>query len=248
MNFAGETNKGLVYQENEDSFVIVALPHCATALAVVADGLGGHPDGAVASRFCCRVFADSYLRNRDKITDVSAAKEFLKATIAEINSSLYEDNKSSGTLYPSGTTVVAAIFFSDRVVVASAGDSRCYELGQDGKLLLLTIDHVYGDSIAAEKNLSPERKKMVSASLIKAIGPRHSLVPDVEVFDLHAGSRYLLCSDGLSKMVSDEKISAELAQSSTPRNAVDHLMRQALIGGGRDNITVVTGFCDAADL
>ncbi|MGE4564011.1 MAG: PP2C family serine/threonine-protein phosphatase [Victivallaceae bacterium] len=238
---SGESNRGLVRERNEDSFFYALDEDGNAAIAVVADGIGGHRDGDIASFVCCSELLIAWRNRMIREMTVEGARDFLCDEIQRINISLFICNRRDRNTQPMGSTVVAAIFMPDKVVVAHAGDSRLYSADQAGGKLL-TEDHTLLSQM--QKNHAPVTHDPVLLNNVisRAVGPRLSLDLEINVYDRRPETRYMLCSDGLSRYTEPEKVEQTLRNAETPRMAVDSLMRTALIGGGRDNITIICAF------
>ena len=239
---AGESNLGLLRKRNEDNYVLASLPGRATALAAVADGIGGHRDGDIASRMCCSSLGHGYLAAMRAMRLSEDGAQFLRRTLGKINGELHRRSCALQLALPMGCTVVAGVFFARKLVLVSSGDSRCYEYRSAAGLRQLNTDHVAPPEMLAKLPQVAESCRLSGAPLVRAIGLRERLEIDLETFDRAPDSRYVFCSDGLYRGVKESKIEAILAESETPRQAVGELMRQALLGGGRDNITIVVAF------
>ena len=233
IGLASKTDVGQVRQANEDSCDTFARED-GTRLLVVADGMGGHRGGATASSTTVATIAE--------IFDAEASarpSDMLGRAIEAANARVFEMAQQDPELEGMGTTVVA--FHLDargRGTVAHVGDSRAYRY-RNGRLEPLTTDH----SVVAEM----QRRGLLSADEA-AVHPRRNeilrsvgVLPDVEVevadVDVHPGDRFVLCSDGLSGVVTDDEIAA-VVQAESPEGAVDTLIRMANERGGPDNITV----------
>jgi len=239
---AGESNLGLLRKRNEDNFVLASLPDRPTALAAVADGIGGHRDGDIASRMCCEVLGGSYLDAMRSMRIPPDGVNFFRRTLGEVNRELRRRSAAAQLALPMGSTVIAGLFFDRQLVLVSSGDSRCYEYRSQGGLRQLNTDHVAPPEVIAKLPKMTEICKLAGAPLVQAIGLREKLEIDLEILERSPDSRYIFCSDGLYRGVKEEKIQAILAESETPRQAVGSLMRQALMAGGRDNITIIAAF------
>lgn len=220
MDVAADTHVGHVRSRNEDA--LLADPQ--RGLFVVADGLGGHVAGDVASRIA--------VASIDRALDAAAlgTSDDLPGRLVEVLVGAHEDVVSHARDNPDqhgmGTTAVVAHVSDDgrSVALAHAGDSRAYVLRGDADLQRLTADHV-----------SPG---LLGRALTQALGTQGSVSPDGAAFDLGAGDRLLLCTDGLTDMLDDRRISRLLATGSV-REACDGLIRAALDRGGVDNVTVI---------
>lgn len=229
MDIAGESNAGPVRHHNEDNFLIYA-PRCRNeALAVVADGIGGHSRGEVASYISCRMLLE-WAKKCEKWDE-----KFLYDAMMAANRRIFDFNFNGQRVRPMGCTIVAAVFSSDRVIVASAGDSRCYEFTGDDSLRQLTTDH---RPEGYQQLLDSGKLKHLSL-VSRSLGTARHLELDMHSFPRQENSRYLLCSDGLYNRLSDEKLAGIIASGEDSRNIVNQLMRSALIAGEKDNITVI---------
>ena len=221
---AGESNIGLGRSKNEDSYCIVAPPGFASRLAVVADGIGGHSDGDVASMYCCRRLMHDFMRQGRSIADDEAAARFIREEFDSVNRQLYERNEFDRRERPMGCTAICAVFTPGKITFCGAGDSRIYEYDPATEILLrLSTDDVGCDG----------------SSLCRAVGISHRLEAKPESRSLGAKCVYLLCSDGLHHFVSDAEIAAVLVSAASARMAVSMLMRRALLRNAGDNITII---------
>ena len=229
----GKTDKGLVRESNEDEFCVEKT----LGFLAVADGMGGHASGEVASKMAIDIVRD-YLRNeREPLSD----KMLLGIALA--NKAIYNASQSQSHLKGMGTTIAAVLFNGDRFSVAHVGDSRVY-LIRGGTIEQITDDH----TIVSEQ---VERGLMTSEEAAQS-NLRHILTralgigPDVDVdrdeLTVSNGDKLILCSDGLSELVSDEEILSAVMTSRTPKIACDKLVDKANQNGGGDNVTAVVAF------
>jgi PPM family protein phosphatase len=231
LRWGGATNVGRVRPNNEDHFL--ARPE--SDLFAVADGMGGHSGGEIASQIACETVGDAY--------DEHTVDGLIDA-IEHANAAVHEAGAGNPELTGMGTTVVAlALVEHDdeaTVAIANVGDSRCYRYA-DGELDQITSDHSLVADLVREGSLSPEEAAVhPQRNIVTRVLGVHDAVPvDVFAVDPRAGDRYVLCSDGLFNEVPERTIAAVLRRVHDPADAVDELIRLALDGGGRDNITVV---------
>lgn len=241
---AGESSSGLVRKHNEDSFCLICQPSSRAALAVVADGVGGYSRGEIASFICCRDLSRRFLdcggENWDSPT---VAAQFFHENIGAINDRIYQRNSYEQRPRPMASTIIAIVFFHDSLVMASAGDSRLYELDGEGNLSQLSQDHTLSAELYQKFGKNPEFLSDGHGEMItRVVGSRAKLDLDVKTFERKAKSRYLLCTDGLYRDISTEQLIGELKSAASPRRAVGALVRAALLGGGHDNITALAAF------
>ncbi len=233
--FGSRTDIGCLRDHNEDSLVV------APPLFVVADGMGGHAAGEVASEIAVDVIADLAPEHPDGEALAHAVKEANRAVIQAAR----EGRGREGM----GTTVTAALLEGERLVIAQVGDSRAYLLHQ-GKLQQLTRDHsLVADMIEAGQLTPEEARTHPQRSVItRALGSDLHLQPDIYEINVETGDRLLICSDGLSGMVDDEGIEHTLRRVQDPQRCASQLVNEAVANGGHDNVTVivadVTGFAE----
>lgn len=225
--FAAETNIGLVRDRNDDSFCLIAEPGAVNAMMAVADGVGGHADGDLASFLCCRELLREWRRGgfAGMPAGDGLKTSFLKA-IESANLEICRQNRFGHRRVPMCTTLVAAVFTPESVCVFNVGDSPCLLL-RDGTLEQITEDHHINES---------------STVINRAIGVMPGMKVDVREVALCAGDRFLLCSDGLTCGVGNDVLSRILSSAETPRGAVDALLKAALVAGGHDNMTAAAAF------
>lgn len=220
---------GRVRKKNDDSGY--AGPH----LIVVADGMGGAPAGDLASAVAIQTI---------KRLDVPPPDDLLQAlagTILIANERLAEIIEEDPAVDGLGTTITAALFDGTRIGVAHLGDSRGY-LWRDGSLQRITRDHSWVQSLIDEGRITEEQAKTHShrSLLLKVLDGRHDNEPDLATYDLLAGDRILMCSDGLSGVVPEERIARVLSKGS-PQSVAAELTTLALESGSTDNVTVLVG-------
>jgi PPM family protein phosphatase len=226
---AHKTDTGRQRQANEDSYFARA------PMFAVADGMGGAQAGEVASRIAARAFERKRNVNAEEPAE-GQLEEIAQQANREIHKLAQEDSSRAGM----GTTLTAALLRDDEVAFGHVGDSRAYLL-RDGKLKRLTKDHSLVEELRRQGRLTEEQaEEHPQRSIItRALGPEPSVNVDTMTFPARDGDVYLLCSDGLTTMVSDEQIQEILVSSRNLRSAVNKLVDAANRGGGRDNITAV---------
>jgi len=233
LDFAAATDIGRRRKVNEDS--ALAGPR----LLAVADGMGGHPHGDVASRTAVTALAGRPLGG-----DPAAG---LAAAVAAIAARLDELGRQKPELARMGTTLTAMAWDGTRFAIAHIGDSRAYLL-RAGELVQLTHDHTMVQSLVDAGRLTPAEaaRHPQQSALVRALQSEQSGEPDVFRHDARPGDRYLLCSDGVSGTVSPEAIRDALAGAARPADAAARLVDLALSAGGPDNITCVVADVVAA--
>jgi PPM family protein phosphatase len=242
---AAESHPGLVRSDNEDSFSVYKRSGDKNILLVVCDGIGGHHRGDLASSCCCRNMVTAWKRrDAGNMGSSKDMQDFLDNCVKSANCSLFQQNNQLGVNNPMGTTIVCAVIMESHVVSCHAGDSRLYRL-RDDVFEQLTSDHSVVQELINRKLMTPEQavNHPLAHVISRSVGPTEDVIPEINLFDRKAGDRLLLCSDGLTLHVKDPMLKAILRDSKTPRDAIDEMMKQALIGGGEDNVTTVCAFC-----
>jgi protein phosphatase len=225
---AGKSHVGLVRALNEDAF----LDRSELGIWAVADGMGGHEAGDIAS-----ISAVTALAMVHKAASLSDMISDSRARLRAVNDSLYAASERNSIT--AGSTVVALLSQGTHAAVLWAGDSRAY-LQRDGNLRQLTLDHSRVQQMVSAGLIQPEEAEdHPEANIItRAIGVLPEVEFDTQIIKAEPGDTFLLCSDGLYREVESEDISASLALDSCDE-ASDRLIEQALEGGGEDNISVV---------
>lgn len=224
--FAGDSHVGLVRSDNEDAYLV------APPLFAVADGLGGHQAGEIASS----IAIDTLLEAAPRTADSKA----LGRAVRRANAAVIEAAEVGRGRAGMGTTLTAAMLDGTRLSLAHVGDSRAYLL-HFGALEQLSQDHsMVADLVRQGQITAEEARHHPNRSVItRALGSDPNMLVDTFDVEAAAGDRLLLTTDGLTSMVADDEIARVLAAEHTPQGAVDALIDRALAGGGHDNITAV---------
>ena len=238
VEFAALSDKGMVREKNEDSFGIISdnkLP----AVFIIADGMGGHNSGEVASKLAVD-FA------KDAITHLPFASEpnktldsicsVMKSANTEVLSAANESQENSGM----GTTMLVSVIHNGNLYVAHAGDSRAY-LIRNQSISQLTKDHSYIEELVSKGTLTREEaENHPNRHLItRALGCSEELIPDTYSCSLEPEDIILLCTDGLSNMLNDLEMMECLLSSDSLLKACNRLIQNANTKGGEDNATVI---------
>jgi len=212
-------------------------------LLVVADGMGGHRGGEVASQMAVQKMGDVFEQSAHP-----SSKEILAEAFREANESIFERANHESELSGMGTTAVALILDGrNEAYLAHVGDSRAYRM-RKGQLEQLTDDHSVVGELVRGGQLSPEeaRHHPQSNEILRALGTRPDVDIEFTLIDVRAGDRFLMCSDGLSGMLSDQAIAAALVEGSA-EEVTQRLIELANEAGGTDNITVQVAFLPDPD-
>lgn len=267
----GLTDVGRLRTSNEDQFVIAevarnlcvhntSVPQSKTQysssrghLFLVADGMGGHQAGEVASALSVVTVEDFLLNTVKRFfclkepDEQNVMKEFQTA-LQQADARIIEEASHHPELIGMGTTLTMAFAINWRLFVAHAGDSRCY-LFSKGKLHQLTQDHTMVAEMIRLGMLSPaEAARHPDRNVITNVlgGPELGVHVEMHKLDLEPGDVVLLCSDGLNGMVSDARMAALLQEEQEPQRACERLVAEANASGGSDNITVIVACFEEA--
>ena len=225
IHFGSRTDVGCQRERNEDSLIV------SPPLYVVADGMGGHNAGDVASEVAVNTMAAL----APTIPDI----DLLGRAVESANHAVITEAQKAGC-EGMGTTMTACVVQGDKIAIAHVGDSRAYLL-HTGKLQQLTRDHSWVADMIDQGRLTPDEARVhPNRSVItRALGSDPQMQPDLYEITASEGDRLLLCSDGLTSMVDDGSIQAILARIRDPQRCAGALVKEAIANGGSDNITVI---------
>jgi len=229
LRYAVRSDVGLLREGNEDS------AYAGPRLLAVADGMGGHAAGEVASAVAIAALADL-----DDDMPQSELKIALSTAVAHANQILHDMVSADPSIGGMGTTLTAMLWSGNKVALCHIGDSRAYVLS-GGEFQQITHDHTLVQSLVDDGRISPDEAAThpQRSLLLRALDGTSEAEPDLSILDARAGDRYLLCSDGLSGVVSEETLHRTLATVRDPEEAVLQLVELAIRGGGPDNITCI---------
>lgn len=248
LDIAGLTDRGRKRAKNEDNYAIDP----DLGLIIVADGMGGHSAGEVASQLAVQLCLEqariSFQTNGavPVANPIPPSPEFDSRTLLLGNcikfacAAIYEASLTSESKRNMGTTVVAAVWLDGKLGVAHVGDSRLY-MFRDGDLTLCTNDHSFVQEQVDRGLLAPEdaEKSDLRNMLTRSVGVAEDVQVDINEVRLAEGDYILLCSDGLNKMLDDDQIVSSFAPNRSPREIARELVERANQAGGHDNVTVV---------
>ena len=245
IDVAGRSHVGMKRNHNEDTFLVLADEQ----LYCVADGMGGHASGEIASRIAIEEMEDFYRRS-SKDADLTwpfkmdrgrnYEENRLATGIKLANARIYEAASTEANYRGMGTTIVTLHFADDGAYIGHVGDSRIYCL-RDGALRQMTEDHsLLNDYLKAKKLTAEEIDAFPHKNVIvRALGMKDTVQVDIERFDVRDGDLFLLCSDGLSGMVHDDALMAAVTESADLEAICTKLIEMANAAGGNDNITCI---------
>ncbi|MFC5719712.1 PP2C family protein-serine/threonine phosphatase [Streptomyces gamaensis] len=229
LRFAAGSHKGMIREGNEDS------GYAGPRLLAIADGMGGQAAGEVASSevISTLVTLDDDVPGSDILTSLGSA---VQRANDQLRVMVEEDPQLEGM----GTTLTALLWTGRRLGLVHVGDSRAYLL-RDGVLTQITQDHTWVQRLVDEGRITEEEATThpQRSLLMRALGSGDHVEPDLSIREVRAGDRYLICSDGLSSVVSHQTMEETLASYQGPHETVQELIQLALRGGGPDNITCI---------
>ena len=242
MKVAYQTDIGHQRKENQDRVAKFTAPD-GTLLVVVADGIGGSRSGDVAAQITV-----DHLGRQFQAASPNSSLEAIRWFAREvqlINDEILQKSTENPKYQGMGTTLVAAIIFDQAMVVANIGDSRGYVL-HDNLLTQVTIDHSLVNELVKHGDITEEEARNYPQNNIitRAIGVSADARIEVNRFDLGAGDQILLCSDGLSKMITREQMMGVLESDLSLTEKCSQLIKMANEAGGPDNITVLIGLAE----
>jgi len=239
---AAGTDKGVVRSGNED-FHLMQLDR---GIFIVADGMGGHAAGEVASEMCVHIIAEEMGSFRG-LPDADVAARLFKA-VQSANGAIYRRTTVEKDKRGMGTTATAMILFPKRYLIAQVGDSRAYIL-RDGEFVQVTKDHSYVQEQVDAGLLTAEQARThpYANVITRCVGSNEEVIPDIYFGNLEAGDVVLLASDGLTGMLEDDQIAKVMANGGEPRQWIEKLIADANRRGGLDNITAIIVRVDSVD-
>ncbi|MBS4008295.1 MAG: Stp1/IreP family PP2C-type Ser/Thr phosphatase [Clostridium sp.] len=242
MRAAGISHPGRVREKNEDGYLI--WQQGTISLFAVADGMGGHAAGEVASTLALETIRQSLIEQQltlyEKVADGCTIEPYLTEILTVANGKILLAGGNGTECVGMGTTLTLLLSVSGQAWIGHIGDSRAYLLRQ-GRLQMLTEDHTLVSQLARSGQISEEEKKNHPQRhiLTQALGTEQAPSFDIQKFLLQAGDLILLCTDGLYGLVDDEELLRETQASDSPENILERLVELANERGGIDNITAI---------
>ena len=232
-NSFAQTDLGLVREGNEDSAI-----YCSNLIAV-ADGMGGHAGGEVASAIAINALAQLLPVITDPDIDIDSREDLFLNITYEIDSQILDISKQNPELAGMGTTLTALNISGDNVELLHIGDSRCYRY-RDNKLEQLSYDHTVMQELLEQGRLTPEEvfDHPQRSLLTQALMGDSGLDPILVSYEIKAADKFLLCSDGLTNLLSDYEIT-KIIESKTDNDLIAALIAEVKAKGAPDNITII---------
>jgi len=240
VKFAGISDKGLLRSQNEDAYCIIGGVDGAPLLLAVADGMGGHLAGDIASQTAISVIRDSLSAAPLDVAGKDAIDSRLSELVQSANDMIYGKSLTEPGCYGMGTTLIIGVVSGGKLTVAHVGDSCAYYL-RDGILNKITTDHTYVEELVRIGSLTrDEAARHPKRNIItKVVGCMGRILADLYWVELAEGDRVLLCTDGLSKMISESEIAEAVMAAGDPNEICAALISKSNSRGGLDNITAL---------
>ena len=239
VKFAGKSDKGLLRSVNEDAFCIIGGDGAPLLLAV-ADGMGGHLAGDIASQTAISAIRGSVEAEPLDAASAESINARLTALVQSANDMIYNKSRSEPGCYGMGTTLIIGVVSEGKLAIAHVGDSCAYYV-RDGAINKITTDHTYVEELIRIGTLTREEaarhpKRNV---ITKAVGCMGKIIADLYWVDLKEGDRILICTDGLGKMLTESEIAEAISADGDPDEICGALIAKSNHRGGLDNITVL---------
>jgi Serine/threonine protein phosphatase len=232
------SHKGKVREKNEDYYNIVLDSNGKVIAFIIADGMGGHNSGEVASKMAVDCVTSSIKAYIEKVNEDELVSDALVSIIQTANKDIFENAQNCADNFGMGTTLIVAIPKNDIMHIGHVGDSRAYRI-RDGKIHKITTDHSYIEELLRNGTINQEEAKIHPKKnlITRALGSEE-LEVDYYLSDLRSDDIFVLCTDGLTNMVDDDTIE-NICNTNEPQQACDSLIELANDNGGEDNITAI---------
>jgi protein phosphatase len=241
MNAFGITDRGVKREQNEDSVLI----NQELGLFAVADGMGGHLYGEVASNTATKVIGDTVLEgvlnaDREFLSNESTLSVLVRDAMEKANAEVFRISRELPVSCTIGTTVSLALFVKKKVCIGHVGDSRIYRI-RKGKYEKLSTDHNRAQELVDAGLLeeSEAENHRTSHLLTRALGASASIIPDISIVDVMPGDSFLLSSDGLFRVMGMDGVMGVLMKPTSPEEKCQALLDMALEKGAPDNVTII---------
>jgi protein phosphatase len=232
------TDVGMVRDNNQDSYFVPVNEDIP--LFVVADGMGGHKAGEIASNMAINIIKDTFLKLKILPMDEISITKLIEQSIKEANEKIYLRSIEKEAYSGMGTTVTLAYIINRKLCIGHVGDSRAY-LFKDENLIQITEDHSLVNELVKNGSITLEEAKTHPQRNIitRAVGTSETIEMDIVVREYEEGNILLLCSDGLTSMVKDSQIQDILSKEKNIQKACENLVSLSNDNGGYDNTTVI---------
>jgi serine/threonine protein phosphatase PrpC len=237
MQLGAVTDIGMCRKINEDNYY--ASPESPFPYAIIADGMGGHKAGEIASMMVIDVVKNHLENKINENQNYVELGETIRRAFIKANSIIYKYSAEHYKIMGMGTTATLAMIYGDRIITAHVGDSRAYMIDKDG-IKQITKDHSYVQELVSMGKITPEEAKHHPKKnfITRAMGAEETIKVDISI-NQYNGEKILLCTDGLTNFVTDEEIRNAMLQPGSLQKKAENLVQTANSRGGSDNITIV---------
>lgn len=239
MKYSAKTDKGCVRETNEDYYNIISGNPGIPVAFIIADGMGGHNSGEIASQTAVDYISKAMLESSEIFSRNCDASEEIKKLMLSANDAVYKKSMETSSNFGMGTTLILAVMLGKTLYIGHVGDSRLY-LIRNGIMTCITADHSYIEELIRNGSLTREEgaKHPKKNIITRALGCMEELEVDTYVCQLEADDCIVMCTDGLTNMLDEEEIK-RITLDNTASRASDELISKALENGGEDNVTVI---------
>jgi protein phosphatase len=240
LKFGVKSDKGLIREKNEDSFNVIAGKKDVPVSFIIADGMGGHNSGEVASSMSVDYISNYIIEHPELFKDENTVEISIKKIVEAANEVIYRKSLEVIENSGMGTTLIMASVVNGKLFIGHVGDSRAY-LIRNGVIKRITTDHSYIEELIKNGSLTREEADNHPQKHIitRALGCSDSITPDTYKCEIMENDIYILCTDGLTNMLSENDIKDIVEQNEDPAAASSKLVEKANSNGGADNITVI---------
>ena len=238
MNVVGLTDIGLVREKNQDS--IYSSNESDFPIFIIADGMGGHKAGEIASKDAINIIKNVFLKHREKLINKKNIFEVIEESIRIANETIYEKSLNLIEYKGMGTTISLCYIYKSHIYIGHVGDSRIYKIKDHG-IKQVTEDHSLINELIKKGKISEEEAKHHPQKnvIMRAVGTSKEIEIDISEVKFKKGEKLLLCSDGLSNMLSEEEMLGILKMNSSLENIGEKLINMAKENGGYDNVSLI---------
>lgn len=240
MRFGVKSDKGRIRELNEDSYNVIAGYSGIPVTFVIADGMGGHNSGEVASKAAVDFVSDYIIKSPETVSDSGNILLIIKEIMEKSNTHVYNKSLESETDSGMGTTLIVAVVNSKKLYIGHVGDSRLY-LIREGNIERLTEDHSFIEELIKNGSLTREEAENHPNKnvITRALGCSEEVQIDTYSYEFKEEDICIVCTDGLTNMLSEQEIKDIVLSNEEPQIACDKLVDEANLRGGEDNITVI---------
>lgn len=240
MKFWARSDRGIVREINEDSYNMIAGYPGVPISFIIADGMGGHNSGEIASKMAVDIISNHVLQLPGLLAKEENITAIIEQMMMKANAEVYLVSQEQESTHGMGTTLIITIVYNRKIYVGHIGDSRVYLL-RDGQLQRMTTDHSFIEELVRNGSLTREEaEKHPSKNILtRALGCSETIQVDVFSVDMKENDVYLMCTDGLTNTLDENEIKEIIENNKDLEFACNELIRRANEKGGEDNITVI---------